>query len=108
MICSNCGHDEDHHPNDGPCTFRVQQRYVACDCPKFSMAINTPFGMTPAEHLASAIAWIEERKQRFHAFDCTVHKPDARCSCGLHKCLTDLRAVESFGELKSLEDCREP
>lgn len=61
---------------------------------------ETPFGMTCLEHLRSAIGWIEERKQRFHAFDCTVRQPSARCSCGLHKCLTDLRAVETFGELE--------
>lgn len=60
----------------------------------------TPFGLTCKEHLEAAIAWIEERKSRFHAFDCTVHQPSARCSCGLHKCLTDLRAVQSFGGME--------
>jgi hypothetical protein len=61
---------------------------------------RTPFGMTCKEHLEAAIAWIEERRMRIHAFDCTVHEPSAKCSCGLHKVMTDLRAVQSFAGLK--------
>jgi hypothetical protein len=61
---------------------------------------RTPFGSTCKEHLDAAIEWIEGCGWTVHAFDCTVHQPSARCSCGLHKCLTDLRAVQSFAGLK--------
>lgn len=56
----------------------------------------TPFGDTCKEHLDAAIGWLHANRFRCHTSDCSVHEPSARCSCGLHKCLTDLRAVQSF------------
>lgn len=45
------------------------------------------------ERVSGALAWIDARRQRLHAEDCSVHEPSAQCSCGLHRVLTDLRAV---------------
>jgi len=34
--------------------------------------------------------WLTEHRQRLHHPICTVHKPDARCSCGLHGVMSRL------------------
>lgn len=37
--------------------------------------------------------WLTHNRQRLHHPICTVHKPDARCSCGLHKTMSGLAMV---------------
>lgn len=37
--------------------------------------------------------WLTHNKARLHHPVCTVHKPDARCSCGLHKAMSGLSIV---------------
>lgn len=41
--------------------------------------------------IAASLVWLEANRQRLHSKDCLFHRPDARCSCGLHRVLTDLR-----------------
>lgn len=60
---------------------------------RFAGDHRTPFGLTYSEHLANAFGWLDGNRGRLHTTDCIVHKPDARCSCGLHRCITDVRAV---------------
>lgn len=52
---------------------------------------ETIFGKTYEQHLVDALEFI--RHERFHADDCVFHMPSPKCSCGLHSCLTDIRAV---------------
>jgi hypothetical protein len=54
---------------------------------------STPFGMTVRDHLAASLKWLDTRRERLHYAGCTVHAPSARCNCGLHTALTDLRAA---------------
>ena len=54
---------------------------------------QTPFGMTVQEHLEAVLAWMDSRRTRLHHDGCSAHAPSARCNCGLHKALTDLRAA---------------
>lgn len=44
--------------------------------------------------------WLDNNRERLHAKDCSYHRPDARCSCGLHRVLTDLGL--SVSDLKVL------
>jgi hypothetical protein len=57
------------------------------------VAAQSRFGLTPRQHLESAIKWIDERRARLHATHCSIHQPSARCSCGLHRTLCDLYAL---------------
>lgn len=43
--------------------------------------------------LENCLIWIDGNRRRLHEPNCTIHRPDARCSCGLHRVLTDLRGV---------------
>lgn len=61
----------------------------------------TPFGMTASQHLAEVVKWMETRRERLHHEGCSVHAPSARCNCGLHKALTDLRAAHTALEPKA-------
>lgn len=73
---------------------------------------ETPFGMTVGEHLHAALEWIENRKPRLHHEGCSFHLPSARCNCGLHKALTDLRAainvLEESQATQAQEGVRQP
>lgn len=53
----------------------------------------TPFGKTRIEHLESSLKWLDSRRERLHHEECAYHAPSALCNCGLHKCLTDVRAA---------------
>lgn len=53
----------------------------------------TPFGMTYKAHLNAALQWLDTRRERLHHEGCSVHAPSAQCNCGLHKALTNVRAV---------------
>ena len=48
---------------------------------------------TGVDALKQCVEWLEHHKARLHHPICTYHKPDARCSCGLHRVLTNLRGV---------------
>lgn len=50
-------------------------------------------GLDAVEEMANAVKWLEQRPQRLHDAACAVHQPSARCSCGLHRVMTGLRAV---------------
>lgn len=54
---------------------------------------NMPVPETNVDALKQCVDWLEYHKSQVHHPICTVHKPDARCSCGLHKVLTNLRGV---------------
>jgi hypothetical protein len=43
--------------------------------------------------LQSCRQWLDDNRKRLHAANCTYHRPDARCSCGLHRLLGELCAV---------------
>lgn len=54
---------------------------------------RTAFGMTHVEYLNEVVKWLDSRRERLHHEGCSVHEPSARCNCGLHKALTNIRAV---------------
>lgn len=41
------------------------------------------------------IEWLDARRDRLHAEDCTAREPNARCSCGLHRVLSQLRQLRN-------------
>ncbi len=43
--------------------------------------------------LRECYLWLDANRMRLHAPGCSVHRPDARCSCGLHRVLTDVCGV---------------
>lgn len=50
-------------------------------------------GMDAVQELDYAVKWLELRRGRVHDANCTYHVPSARCSCGLHRIMSGLRAV---------------
>ena len=47
------------------------------------------------DQLNFAIDWLDRNRSRAHAADCRSRAPDARCSCGLHRVLSNIRAVRN-------------
>jgi uncharacterized small protein (DUF1192 family) len=45
--------------------------------------------------LQECYQWLDDNRMRIHSTDCSVHIPDARCSCGLHRVLTDICGVKN-------------
>ena len=41
------------------------------------------------------IEWLDTRRDRLHAEDCTAREPSAQCSCGLHRVLSQLRQLRN-------------
>lgn len=68
----------------------------------------TPFGMTYKAHLQDALKWLDTRRERLHHEGCSVHAPSAQCNCGLHKTLTNVRAVVNAmdAQLPAVINCR--
>ena len=64
---------------------------------------NMPIPETTGAALQQCVDWLEYHKAQVHHPVCTVHKPDARCSCGLHKVLTNLRCAVSDVETLTAE-----
>jgi hypothetical protein len=55
---------------------------------------SMPIPETSVDALKQCVEWIEHHKARIHHPVCTaIIEPSARCSCGLHKVLTNLRGV---------------
>jgi hypothetical protein len=50
-------------------------------------------GLDAVEETAQAVKWLEQRAGSLHDPGCTALRPSARCSCGLHRLMTGLRAV---------------
>lgn len=45
--------------------------------------------------LHTSLKWLEDNRHRLHASNCYSYTPSAKCSCGLHRVLTDLRGTIS-------------
>lgn len=50
-------------------------------------------GLDAVEELSNAVKWLDRNNDRCHAPNCTHFLPSAKCSCGLNRVMTGLRAT---------------